>query len=159
MLAKYLLPILIFIGLIGSSCRETRQKEKRPVSTHKEQSSSNLSNGDTHVASKANIENDDRTPPNVGRSQDVPPKVYKVLKYVRENGEAPEGYVGGRVFQNRERRLPLKDAQGNKIRYQEWDVNPKKSGRNRGTQRLVTGSDGRSWYTDDHYATFKEIVE
>jgi ribonuclease T1 len=92
-------------------------------------------------------------------TDNIPPKVYKLLKHVRENGEAPEGYVGGRIFQNRERNLPVKDNAGQKIKYQEWDVNPKKRGKNRGTERLVTGSDGTAWYTNDHYQTFTTVKE
>jgi guanyl-specific ribonuclease Sa len=33
----------------------------------------------------------------------------------------------------------------------------KAEGRNRGAERLVTGSDGRAWYTGDHYRTFTEV--
>lgn len=105
---------------------------------------------------KGNLQKDDRTPPNAS-TDNIPAKVYKVLKYVNENGEAPEGYVGGRIFQNRERHLPIKDGNNQKIKYQEWDVNPKKQGRNRGTERLITGSDRRAWFTNDHYATFIEV--
>lgn len=90
-------------------------------------------------------------------SSPIPAKVYKVLEHIKQHGEAPDGYVGGRVFQNRERRLATKDAQGKKIQYQEWDVNPKIRGQNRGTERLVTGSDGRAWFTNDHYQTFIEV--
>ncbi len=67
------------------------------------------------------------------------------------------GYVGGRVFSNRERILPQRDAQHNPIQYQEWDVNPKVQGQNRDAERIVTGSDGRNWYSNDHYKSFKEI--
>ncbi len=81
----------------------------------------------------------------------IPQKVYEVLGYIKANGKAMDGYVGGRVFTNREKNLP----QG--FDYQEWDVNPKIQGQNRGTERICTGSDGRSWYTNDHYKTFKEI--
>jgi ribonuclease T1 len=87
----------------------------------------------------------------------IPAKVYKVLDYIKKNGEAPDGYVGGRIFQNRERVLATKDATGSRIKYQEWDVNPKKQGKNRGAERLITGSDGRAWYTEDHYQSFVEV--
>jgi ribonuclease T1 len=87
----------------------------------------------------------------------IPAKVYLVLKYIRENKRAMEGYVGGRVFTNREKIVPLQDENGNSIQYQEWDVNPKVQGQNRGTERIVTGSDGRAWYTNDHYQTFTQI--
>ncbi len=88
---------------------------------------------------------------------EVPAKVYDVLNYVKENGKAKKGYVGGRTFQNREKILPKVDAKGQKIKYQEWDVNRKIQGKNRGAERMVTGSDGRSWYTSDHYKSFTEI--
>ncbi len=91
------------------------------------------------------------------RSTQIDKKVYDVLRYIKANGRAPEGYVGGREFQNRERRLPRSDAQGKPIKYQEWDVNPKIRGVNRGAERLVTGSDGKAYYTNDHYRTFQEI--
>lgn len=87
----------------------------------------------------------------------IPQKVYDVLKYIRANNHAMDGYVGGRVFSNREKIVPQVDGNGNPITYQEWDVNPKVQGQNRGTERILTGSDGRAWYTDDHYQSFKEI--
>lgn len=87
----------------------------------------------------------------------IPTKVYDVLAYVRENNRAMNGYVGGRQFGNYEKHLPRQGASGRQIAYREWDVNPKKRGRNRGTERLITGSDGRAWFTGDHYNTFTEI--
>lgn len=87
----------------------------------------------------------------------VPAKVANVLKHIDEKGEAPRNHVGGRNFGNYENRLPRRDRKGKPIRYREWDVNPKVQGRNRGAERLVTGSDGSAWYTADHYKTFKRI--
>lgn len=88
---------------------------------------------------------------------EIPQKVYDVLKYIRANNRAMDGYVGGRIFSNREKIVPQFDANGKSIQYQEWDVNPKVQGQNRGTERILTGSDGRAWYTNDHYQSFKEI--
>lgn len=87
----------------------------------------------------------------------VPPKVGRVLKHIDETGEAPKGYVGGRHFGNFEKRLPRRDSKGRSIKYQEWDVNPKVPGKNRGAERLVTGSDKSAWYTRDHYKSFTRI--
>jgi ribonuclease T1 len=84
----------------------------------------------------------------------APEKALKVLKYVRENGVTMSEYVGGRKFGNFEGLLPKKDASGKRIDYQEWDVNPKVNGKNRGTERLITGSDGKGYYTNDHYRSF-----
>ncbi len=87
----------------------------------------------------------------------VPDYALEVLRYIRQQGEAPANYVGGREFQNRESRLPKRDSQGRKLRYSEWDVRPKVAGQNRGPERLVTGSDHSAWYTADHYRTFQKI--
>jgi ribonuclease T1 len=103
----------------------------------------------------ANSSNDN----NYSGTEEVPAKVLEVLQYVKANGKAMDGYVGGRVFENRENQLPMNDNNGNKIKYQEWDVNQKVNGQNRGTQRIVTGSDNRSWYTSDHYKTFTLIKQ
>ena len=87
----------------------------------------------------------------------IPPKVREVLAYVREHNRAPSGYVGGRKFGNYEGLLPKSTPQGQRIAYQEWDVNPQKPDQNRGAERLVTGSDGRAWFTRDHYNSFVEV--
>lgn len=66
------------------------------------------------------------------------------------------------------RKYPFKDqpnkAKGetkipnpNVASYKEWDINPYKYGQNRGTERIVTGSDGSAWYTPDHYKTWYQI--
>lgn len=99
-------------------------------------------------------------PKTVAPSQ-IPAAAKKVLAHVRVTGEPLQGYVGGRRFGNYgrggEQKLPVKDARGKKISYQEWDIYPKRPGVNRGPERLVTGSDGRAWYTADHYCSFTEI--
>ena len=80
----------------------------------------------------------------------VPPlKAQEVLKAVQtRHGDPLPGYVGARIFQNRERRLP-------RGRYREYDVNPKLPGRNRGPERIVIEQrTGKAYYTSDHYVTF-----
>ena len=88
-------------------------------------------------------------------------KVDKVLAYIEAHREPIPGYEGGRTFHNSgqdgEQALPRSDPSGRPIRYQEWDVNPKIPGRNRGAERLVTGSDGGAYYTGDHYRTFQRV--
>ncbi|HKN86680.1 MAG TPA: ribonuclease domain-containing protein [Nitrospiraceae bacterium] len=73
----------------------------------------------------------------------------EILKAVQtRHGDPLPGYVGGRTFQNRERRLPPG-------RYREYDVNPKLPGRNRGPERIVIEQrTGKAYYTGDHYVTF-----
>ena len=91
----------------------------------------------------------------------VPAKVATVLHHIDTSHKAPAGYEGGRRFHNEgqggEQRLPQKDKEGGTISYQEWDVNPKVQGVNRGAERLVTGSDGSAYYTSDHYRTFTKV--
>lgn len=87
----------------------------------------------------------------------VPAAAREALAYIRQHGYAAPGYVGGRVFGNYEGVLPRYDARRKRIQYREWDVHPMAEHRNRGAERLVTGSDGRAWYTDDHYRTFIEV--
>jgi ribonuclease T1 len=83
------------------------------------------------------------------RDAEVPQKAWDVLAEIqRRNGEPPPGYVGGRTFGNREHRLP-------RGRYREYDVNPKKPGRSRGTERIVIEErTGKAYYSGDHYETF-----
>jgi guanyl-specific ribonuclease Sa len=91
----------------------------------------------------------------------IPDKVTNVLRQIDEHNAAPAGYEGGRVFHNAgrdgERALPRVDDEGRPISYREWDVNPKVPGVNRGAERLVTGSDGSAYYTDDHYRSFAKV--
>jgi guanyl-specific ribonuclease Sa len=91
----------------------------------------------------------------------VPARVRTVLLFIDQHGRAPSGYEGGRPFHNYgshgDEALPHRDARGRNIRYREWDVNRKIPGRNRGAQRLVTGSDGSAYYTSDHYRSFIKI--
>ncbi|GGZ63440.1 hypothetical protein GCM10010371_23820 [Streptomyces subrutilus] len=59
---------------------------------------------------------------------------------------------GSNVYGNRSRDLPLDG------RYREYDVNPRTPGQYRDAERIVRDPDTRAvWYTDDHYATFREI--
>jgi ribonuclease T1 len=71
-----------------------------------------------------------------------------LLAIQQRNGEPPSGYVGGRIFENREHRLPPGV-------YREYDVYPKVAGRSRGAERIVIEQrTGKAYYSDDHYRTF-----
>jgi guanyl-specific ribonuclease Sa len=91
----------------------------------------------------------------------VPSKVATVLKHIDEHKAAPPGYEGGGTFLNLgrdgEQVLPRRDGQGKAITYHEWDVNSRVPGKNRGPERLVTGSDGSAFYTKDHYQSYIKI--
>lgn len=93
----------------------------------------------------------------VVNKKDISQNVLKVLKAIQEYGKPIEGYVGGRKFGNYEGLLPKKDNVGRKINYQEWDIYPKIEGKNRGAERLITGSDKKVYFTQNHYKSFVEI--
>jgi guanyl-specific ribonuclease Sa len=92
-----------------------------------------------------------------------PANARATLGHVQATGQAPAGYKGGGTFRNDGRgggqQLPQSDASGKPITYREWDVNPYQKGVNRGGERLVTGSDGSSYYTSDHYRTFSKVPQ
>ena len=92
----------------------------------------------------------------------IPDKAVKVVRYAASNnGARQQGYVGGRRFANDGRgggeRLPTRDKDGKAIAYKEYDVNPHTPPQNRGAERVVIGDDGKAYYTNDHYRTFKKM--
>ena len=86
------------------------------------------------------------------REQAVPQKAVDLLEKIRQrNGVPLPGYVGGKEFQNRERRLP-------RGRYREYDLNRKITGRSRDAERIVIEQQtGKAYYTGDHYRTFMPL--
>jgi ribonuclease T1 len=115
-----------------------------------------------HTSYSNNIINEN-TPENFATNdqanynENIPSKVYDVVAYIKKYNKAPDNYVGGRQFMNYEKILPQVDENGNKIKYREWDVNPKIEGKNRGKERLVSSEDGIFYYTNDHYQSFIEV--
>jgi RHS repeat-associated protein len=91
----------------------------------------------------------------------IPATALSTLQAIDSSGAAPPGYQGGRPFENDGRNngetLPKSDGNGNPIKYREWDVKPSQPGVNRGGERIVTGSDGSAWYTNNHYQTFTKL--
>jgi RHS repeat-associated protein len=84
--------------------------------------------------------------------------VTDALKYITRGVKVP-GTRNQRTFENRGNPLPTHDANGNPIKYQEWDVNVKQPNMRRDSERIVTGSDGSVWYTNGHYGagTFTQV--
>ena len=97
----------------------------------------------------------------VGQKGSIPQKASDALKTIRQTNAAPKGHKGGVTFANDGRGggqvLPKLDSSGKPINYQEFDVSPFQKGVNRGAERIVTGSDGKASFTNDHYRTFIEI--
>lgn len=58
----------------------------------------------------------------------------------------------GTTFMNREGRLPQKDAG-----YSQECTVETPGAQNRGARRIVTGTEGEQYFTDDHYETFSRL--
>ena len=53
--------------------------------------------------------------------------------------------------------LPTSDDSGTPITYTEYTVNPRPPGQNLDGKRIVLGTDGRVWYTDDHFEHWTRV--
>ncbi len=135
--------VILMVMLAAFAAMKYYQHKEKPIPSVPKTETKSQSNTSHQNSGKANTS--------------VPQKVYEIFQYIRLNKDAPNSYVGGRVFTNREKRLPLSDQNSKKIKYQEWDVNPKVKGQYRGAERLITGSDSSAYYTSDHYKTFTKI--
>ena len=85
------------------------------------------------------------------------PQARAMLARIERGGPFP-GYKDGVVFGNYERHLPSKPRSF----YREYTV-PTPGARNRGARRIVCGGVEHHpevcYYTNDHYASFRRIVE
>ena len=105
--------------------------------------------------------------------KDLPEKVQETYKTYEDCGwDAPkalenmaDGTDAGRVWLNREGDLPEFDAAHNELSYIEYDAysfgddpNPLKEGW-RGPSRFLRDNNGKVYYTDDHYDSFRVIIE
>jgi len=88
----------------------------------------------------------------VGRGE-LPPEARETLELVEGGGPFPYA-KDGTVFHNYEGLLPQK-SDGY---YREYTVVTPGSS-DRGARRIVAGADGEYYYTDDHYASFRLVVE
>jgi ribonuclease T1 len=85
--------------------------------------------------------------------RDLPPEARAMLELIKMGG--PFRYAqDGTVFANREGRLPAK-LRGY---YHEYTVRTP-GAQDRGARRIIAGSTGEYYYTDDHYQSFKRIRE
>jgi len=87
------------------------------------------------------------------RAVDLPPEARATIGLIRKGG--PFAYPrDGVTFSNREKLLPARERGW----YREFTV--KTPGEpTRGARRIVEGRDGRLYYSDDHYRSFKRILE
>jgi ribonuclease T1 len=85
--------------------------------------------------------------------EDLPPEARATIGLIRDGGPFPYEQDGA-VFGNRERLLPPQPAGW----YREYTVATPGSD-DRGARRIVAGSDGTLYWTDDHYASFWLVDE
>ena len=83
----------------------------------------------------------------------LPPEAKITLKLIKHGGPFPYP-KDGTVFGNREKRLPAHP----RGYYKEYTVKTH-GGHGRGARRIIAGSNGEFYYTDDHYNSFKLIKE
>jgi ribonuclease T1 len=82
----------------------------------------------------------------------LPPEGIQTLELIEAGGPFPYSKDGA-TFGNREGILPDQPAGF----YAEYTVETPGSD-DRGARRIVGGDDGSRFYTDDHYASFREVV-
>jgi ribonuclease T1 len=83
----------------------------------------------------------------------LPQEAIVTVTLIRKGGPFPYERDGA-VFSNRERVLPARERGW----YREFTVKTPGE-RTRGARRIVAGRDGTLYYTDDHYRSFKRILE
>ncbi|MGW2300408.1 ribonuclease domain-containing protein [Streptomyces sp. NPDC001809] len=86
------------------------------------------------------------------RAADLPPEARRTLDLIARGGPFPYA-KDGTVFGNVERILP-REPRGY---YREYTVKTPGE-RDRGARRIVTGREGELYWTDDHYASFREVI-
>lgn len=96
--------------------------------------------------------------PSVQRAE-LPAEALATERLIRAGGPFPYAKDGS-VFGNRERRLPRKPRGF----YREYTVTPPQGSVTRGPRRIVCGGEPPTrpeacYYTDDHYASFRRIVQ
>ena len=86
------------------------------------------------------------------RTADLPQEAQETLALIKRGGPFPYSRDGA-IFANREGRLPFSARDT----YREYTVKTPRS-HDRGARRIIAGKD-KFWYTENHYKTFKLIIE
>jgi ribonuclease T1 len=84
---------------------------------------------------------------------ELPKQAQETIALIKAGGPFPYPR-DGIAFSNREKILP-KEKRGY---YKEYTVKTP-GAKNRGARRIVTGGEGQFYYSDDHYASFKRVLE
>jgi ribonuclease T1 len=86
-------------------------------------------------------------------NKQLPKEALETIALIRKGGPFPYERDGV-VFQNREKLLPARERGW----YREYTVKTP-GAKTRGARRIVAGRDGTLYYTDDHYRSFRRILE
>lgn len=84
---------------------------------------------------------------------ELPAEARATIRLIKRGGPFPYER-DGTVFHNYEKRLPIR-ARGY---YREYTVRTP-GARGRGARRIVSGSGGELYYTEDHYRSFRRVLE
>ena len=87
------------------------------------------------------------------RFSNLPPEAQSTIALIKKGGPFPYERDGV-TFGNREKLLPLRERGW----YREYTVRTPGE-RTRGARRIIAGRDGTLYYTDDHYRSFKRVLE
>ena len=83
----------------------------------------------------------------------LPKEAIDTIALIKRGGPFPYPRDGA-AFSNREKQLPARERGW----YREFTVKTPGE-RTRGARRIVAGRDGTLYYSDDHYRSFKRILE
>src|SRR5437868_9825545 len=86
-------------------------------------------------------------------AKSLPPEARQTIALIKSGGPFPYSRDGV-VFNNRQGQLPKK-ARGY---YHEYTVRTP-GARERGARRIISGREGEAYYTDDHYRTFRAVMQ
>jgi ribonuclease T1 len=86
-------------------------------------------------------------------AKSLPPEARQTIARIRGGGSFPYSRDGV-TFNNREGHLPTQ-ARGY---YREYTVRTP-GAHDRGARRIIAGRAGELYYTDDHYRTFRRVID
>ncbi|MFE5298659.1 ribonuclease domain-containing protein [Streptomyces sp. NPDC056632] len=139
---------LLLTGLTGCSGGATGPGDVAPSRTAAVASVPPPSQDPTRATGRSTVSSGLPTVPEA----ELPREARRTLALIRSGGPFPYAKDGA-VFSNFERVLP----QRKRGYYHEYTVRTPGE-RDRGARRIVTGQGGETYYTDDHYQSFREVV-
>lgn len=83
----------------------------------------------------------------------LPLEARQTVALIKAGGPFPYAQ-DGKTFQNREKHLPPRE----RGYYREYTVKTP-GAKDRGARRIVAGRGGEFYYTEDHYRSFRRIIE